>query len=151
MGFFLKTSKFQLKKKTVKMFSRFQKPATQMVRQLSTTNVANRTVAVMGASGGIGQPLSLLLKLNPAVTKLNLYDIVHTPGVAADLSHCETASETTGFKGKEEIEASLVGAEIVVIPAGVPRKPGMTRDDLFNTNASIVADICTAAAKVCPK
>ena len=27
----------------------------------------------------------------------------------------------------------------------------MTRDDLFNTNASIVADICTAAAKVCPK
>ena len=33
----------------------------------------------------------------------------------------------------------------------MPRKPGMTRDDLFNTNASIVADICTAAAKVCPK
>ena len=67
---------------------------------------------------GIGQPLSLLLKLNPAVTKLNLYDIVHTPGVAADLSHCETASETTGFKGQDQIEASLAGAEIVVIPAG---------------------------------
>merc|ERR1719431_1915860 len=99
---------------------------------------------------GIGQPLSLLLKLNPAVTKLNLYHIVHTPGVAADLSHCETASETTGFKGKDELEASLVGSEIVVIPAGVPRKPGMTRDDLFNTNASIVATICQAAAKVCP-
>merc|ERR1712045_368356 len=133
------------------MFSRFQAPVSTLARQFSTSNVANRTVAVMGASGGIGQPLSLLLKLNPAVTKLNLYDIVHTPGVAADLSHCETASETTGFKGKEQIEASLVGAEIVVIPAGVPRKPGMTRDDLFNTNASIVADICTAAAKVCPK
>ena len=39
---------------------------------------------------GIGQPLSLLLKLTPAVSKLALYDIVHTPGVAADLSHCET-------------------------------------------------------------
>jgi len=39
---------------------------------------------------GIGQPLSMLLKLNPAVTKLALYDIVHTPGVAADLSHVET-------------------------------------------------------------
>ena len=62
--------------------------------------------------------MSLLLKLNPAVTKLNLYDIVHTPGVAADLSHCETASETTGFKGQDQIEASLAGAEIVVIPAG---------------------------------
>ena len=60
----------------------------------------------------------MLLKLNPAVTKLNLYDIVHTPGVAADLSHCETASETTGFKGQDQIEASLAGAEIVVIPAG---------------------------------
>merc|ERR1711902_267613 len=135
---------------TITMFSRFQAPVSTLARQFSTSNVANRTVAVMGASGGIGQPLSLLLKLNPAVTKLNLYDIVHTPGVAADLSHCETASETTGFKGKEQIEASLVGAEIVVIPAGGPRKPGMTRDDLFNTNASIVADICTAAAKVCP-
>merc|ERR1711944_153901 len=44
---------------------------------------------------------------------------------------------------------SLVGAEIVVIPAGVP-KPGMTRDDLFNTNASIVAGIAQAAAEVCP-
>merc|ERR1739844_647431 len=104
-----------------------------------------------GASGGIGQPLSMLLKLNPAVTKLNLYDIVHTPGVASDLSHCETASTSTGFVGDEQLEDSLVGAEIVVIPAGVPRKPGMTRDDLFNTNASIVAKLATAAAEVCPE
>merc|ERR1712214_10396 len=92
----------------------------------------------------------MLLKLNPAVTSLALYDIVHTPGVAADLSHCETKAKVTGFKGQEQIEASLEGAEIVVIPAGVPRKPGMTRDDLFNTNASIVATLAAAAAKVCP-
>merc|ERR1719211_602292 len=122
-----------------------------MVRQLSTSNVSNNKVAVMGASGGIGQPLSMLLKLNPAVTKLNLYDIVHTPGVAADLSHCETKSDSTGFVGQEQLKDSLVGAEIVVIPAGVPRKPGMTRDDLFNTNASIVAGIAQAAAEVCPE
>ena len=50
-----------------------------------------------------------------------------------------------------QFEDSLVGAEIVVIPAGVPRKPGMTRDDLFNTNASIVANLARAAAKVCPE
>merc|ERR1711963_1290399 len=136
---------------TIKMFSRFQKPVSTIGRQLSTSSVAQRNVAVMGASGGIGQPLSMLLKLNPAVTKLSLYDIVHTPGVAADLSHCETASPVTGFKGADQIEASLEGAEIVVIPAGVPRKPGMTRDDLFNTNASIVATIAAASAKVCPK
>jgi len=132
------------------MFSRFQQPASLLCRGLATSAANNTAVAVMGASGGIGQPLSLLLKLNPAVTKLALYDIVHTPGVAADLSHVETKAVTTGFVGADQLEASLVGAQIVVIPAGVPRKPGMTRDDLFNTNASIVANLCKAAAKVCP-
>jgi len=132
------------------MMSRFQRPMANMVRQLSTSTVASNKVAVMGASGGIGQPLSMLLKLNPAITKLNLYDIVHTPGVAADLSHCETGSEVVGYVGEDQLHASLEGMEIVVIPAGVPRKPGMTRDDLFNTNASIVANLAKAAAEVCP-
>merc|ERR1739844_825179 len=95
--------------------------------------------------------LSMLLKLNPAITKLNLYDIVHTPGVAADLSHCETKSEVVGFVGQDQLKASLEGMEIVVIPAGVPRKPGMTRDDLFNTNAGIVANLAQAASEVCPE
>jgi len=58
-------------------------------------------VSVLGAAGGIGQPLSLLMKLNPLVTKLSLYDIVNTPGVAADLSHINTASTVTGFKGDD--------------------------------------------------
>ncbi|RUS15262.1 lactate/malate dehydrogenase [Endogone sp. FLAS-F59071] len=40
---------------------------------------------------------------------------------------------------------------LVVIPAGVPRKPGMTRDDLFKINAGIVRDLATAAAKYAPK
>jgi len=133
------------------MFSRFQRPLSCAARQLSTSATSNNAVAVMGAAGGIGQPLSMLLKLNPAITKLSLYDIVHTPGVAADLSHIETKAAVTGFVGAEQLEASLEGAEIVVIPAGVPRKPGMTRDDLFNTNASIVATLCAAAAKVCPE
>jgi len=38
----------------------------------------------------------------------------------------------------------------VVIPAGVPRKPGMTRDDLFNTNASIVKTLVEGCAEFCP-
>lgn len=37
-------------------------------------------VTVLGAAGGIGQPLSLLLKLNPRVTELALYDIRGGPG-----------------------------------------------------------------------
>lgn len=56
-------------------------------------------VAVVGASGGIGQPLSMLLKLDKGVTELSLYDIVHTPGVAADLSHIPTKSKVAGHKG----------------------------------------------------
>merc|ERR1712158_327697 len=132
----------------LKMFSRLAQP---VARSFSTSSSNNVSVAVMGAAGGIGQPLSMLLKLNPAVTKLALYDIVATPGVAADLSHIETPGRVSGFVGADGLEASLAGAEIVVIPAGVPRKPGMTRDDLFNTNASIVATLAGAAAKVCPE
>merc|ERR1719295_1605821 len=119
-------------------------------RKYSTSMVRNKTVAVLGASGGIGSPLSLLLKLNPLVSRLNLYDIVHTNGVAADLSHIETETVVAGFNGDNLLEDSLAGADIVVIPAGVPRKPGMTRDDLFNTNASIIAKLSQAAAEVCP-
>jgi malate dehydrogenase len=45
---------------------------------------------------------------------------------------------------------ALEGADVVIIPAGVPRKPGMTRDDLFNINAGIVKGLCQAIAKYCP-
>ena len=40
---------------------------------------------------------------------------------------------------------------MVVIPAGVPRKPGMTRQDLFEVNASLNRDFANAVAKNCPK
>lgn len=55
--------------------------------------VPHRKVAVLGAAGGIGQPLALLMKLNPLVSDLALYDIANTPGVAADVSHINTKSE----------------------------------------------------------
>lgn len=55
------------------------------------------------------------------------------------------------YTGEKELHAAVEGADVVVIPAGVPRKPGMTRDDLFNTNAGIVRDLVTAIAKVAPK
>jgi len=108
-------------------------------------------VSVLGAAGGIGQPLSLLLKLNPRVTELTCFDVAPvTPGVAADLSHISTNSKCTGFTG-DELKAALDKCDVVVIPAGVPRKPGMTRDDLFNINAGIVKNLVTACAEACPK
>lgn len=52
-------------------------------------------VALLGAAGGIGQPLALLLKMNKLVSELSLYDIANVAGVAADLSHCNTPVKVT--------------------------------------------------------
>ncbi|KAF2669296.1 malate dehydrogenase-like protein [Microthyrium microscopicum] len=115
---------------------------------------------VAGASGGIGQPLSLLLKTCPLISELSLYDVVNTPGVAADLSHISSPAVVKGyvptdFKDAAQSAASMkeafTGADIIIIPAGVPRKPGMTRDDLFKINAGIVKGLITAVAETCPK
>lgn len=116
-------------------------------------------VTVLGAAGGIGQPLSLLMKLNPRVSHLALYDIRGGPGkfglfnggrftiassllviagVAADLSHINTHSVVTGHEPTPSgLKEALSGADIVLIPAGVPRKPGMTRDGMIERNLPI--------------
>uniref|UniRef100_A0AAZ3Q382 Malate dehydrogenase n=2 Tax=Oncorhynchus TaxID=8016 RepID=A0AAZ3Q382_ONCTS len=134
------------------MFSRIARPTLCIAnRSLTTSSQNNAKVAVLGASGGIGQPLSLLLKNSPLVGELSLFDIAHTPGVAADLSHIETRAHVTGYMGPDQLNAALKGCDVVVIPAGVPRKPGMTRDDLFNTNATIVATLADAVARNCPE
>jgi malate dehydrogenase len=108
-------------------------------------------VAVLGAAGGIGQALSLLLKTNlPAGSELSLYDVAPVvPGVAVDLSHIPTDVKVKGF-GKDDLAQALEGCDIVLIPAGVPRKPGMDRSDLFNINAGIVKTLVEGIADNCP-
>merc|ERR1719197_1833992 len=124
--------------------------ASRSFAQVAAQQQRGFKCAVLGAAGGIGQPLSLLLKLNPRVTALSCFDVAPvTPGVAADLSHICTNSKATGHSG-DELNKALDGCDVVVIPAGVPRKPGMTRDDLFNTNASIVKALTEGVAKTCP-
>jgi len=88
--------------------------------------------------------------MNPLVSELALYDIANTPGVAADVGHMNCRAKVTGYAGEEQLEAALKGADVVVIPAGVPRKPGMTRDDLFNINASIVRNLVQAIGQHAP-
>ncbi|MBF7979542.1 MULTISPECIES: malate dehydrogenase [Rahnella] len=109
-------------------------------------------VAVLGAAGGIGQALALLLKTQlPSGSELSLYDIAPvTPGVAVDLSHIPTAVKIKGFCG-EDATPALEGADIVLISAGVARKPGMDRSDLFNVNAGIVRNLIQQVAKTCPQ
>lgn len=109
-------------------------------------------VAVIGAAGGIGQALALLLKNRlPAGSDLALYDIAPvTPGVAADLSHIPTPVSIKGYCGEDPTPA-LEGADVVLISAGVARKPGMDRSDLFNINAGIVKSLAEKIAVTCPK
>ncbi|GEK08217.1 malate dehydrogenase [Pseudoalteromonas peptidolytica] len=109
-------------------------------------------VAVLGAAGGIGQALSLLLKNGlPAGSELALYDVAPVvPGVAVDLSHIPTAVTVAGY-GKDDLDPALAGADVVLIPAGMPRKPGMDRADLFNVNAGIIRTLAEGIVKNCPK
>ncbi|MBR0573914.1 malate dehydrogenase [Pasteurella atlantica] len=108
-------------------------------------------VTVLGAAGGIGQALALLLKLQlPEGAELALYDIAPvTPGVAVDISHIPTAVKVKGYAGEDPTEA-LKDAKVVLISAGVARKPGMDRSDLFNINAGIIRNLAEHVAKTCP-
>ncbi|KAF5587532.1 malate dehydrogenase NAD-dependent [Fusarium pseudoanthophilum] len=109
-------------------------------------------IALLGAAGQIGTPLSLLCKASNLFSEIALYDLVHTPGIATDLNHIDTKATVSGFLPADDgLAKALSGADLVVVTAGIARKPGMTRDDLFNTNASIIRDIFTQVAKTCPK
>lgn len=112
--------------------------------------------------------MSMLLKLNPLVSHVAVFDVVGAPGVAADLSHIDTPAKVTGhgmslkqFVGDDKIpnqdeyqaaafKEALQGCDVVVIPAGVPRKPGMTRQDLFTVNANLNKNFADAVADNCP-
>lgn len=67
-----------------------------------------KKVAVMGAAGGIGQPLSLLLKMNKCVTELALYDIANVKGVVADLSHCNTPVKVGAARPGQGVTAKTI-------------------------------------------
>merc|ERR1712176_132828 len=130
------------------------------VKKKETKPAGNFKVCVCGGAGGIGQPLSLLMGLDPNVGDLRIFDLniamVPAAGVAADLGHLERKCSVQGHTmevGKnpiDHLEDCLTGCHLVLVPAGVPRKPGMTRDDLFATNADIAKGIVEACAKFCP-
>ena len=74
-------------------------PAARATR-LSCAAAKGYKVALLGAAGGIGQPLALLLKMQPYISQLALYDIANVKGVAADLSHCNTAVQVRDDRGR---------------------------------------------------
>jgi len=117
-------------------------------------------VCVCGGAGGIGQPLSMLMAMDSNVSELCVFDLsiamVPPQGVAADLSHLNKKVDVKGYvmevgkKPIDHLEECLTGCNLVLVPAGMPRKPGQTRDDLFKINADIAKGIVEACAKFCP-
>merc|ERR1712228_634193 len=102
----------------------------------------------------------MLMALDPNVAELCIFDLsvamVPPAGVAADLGHLERKSKVKGYvmelgaKPIDNLEECLKGCSLVLVPAGMPRKPGQTRDDLFKINADIAKGIVEACAKHCP-
>merc|ERR1740138_1734950 len=82
--------------------------------------------------------------------------MVPPAGVACDLSHIEFPAQVSGvamdtsIPPVDQLQEALTGADLVLVPAGMPRKPGMTRDDLFAINAGIAKGLIEACAKYCP-
>merc|ERR1719197_2118430 len=121
----------------------------------------NFKVCVVGGAGGIGQPLSLLMAQCPMVKELAIIDLnvamVPAEGVQADLSHIEGKCKVTSTvltlnvdKAIDKAGAALTGCDLVLVPAGVPRKPGQDRKDLLNINCDIAKGTVEACAKFCP-
>ncbi|KAL7735724.1 hypothetical protein ACLKA6_019980 [Drosophila palustris] len=106
-------------------------------------------VTVVGAAGGVGQPLSLLLKQNPQITTLALQDKTNLKGIATDLSHICTAAAVEAYD-EQSLGQALTKAAIVVVSAGVPRKPGMAPDQLLQENAKVAIAVAKEIGTSCP-
>jgi malate dehydrogenase len=108
-------------------------------------------IALIGAGniGGTLAHLALLKQLGDVV----LFDIAEgfPQGKALDLSQC---SSVEGFdchiSGTNDYK-DLAGSDVVIVTAGVPRKPGMSRDDLLEINAKVMKSVGEGIKKNCPK
>jgi malate dehydrogenase len=103
-------------------------------------------------SGRVGSTLAMLL-VQRNVDDITLVDIIEglPQGEALDLSHMQAEiGVDLKIKGSNDY-SSLRGAEIVVVTAGLARKPGMTRLDLLSKNAGIIGSISKEIAKYAPE
>ena len=113
--------------------------------------MARNKIALVGA-GQIGGTLALLAGLKD-LGDVVLFDVVEgvPQGKALDISQ---AAPVEGFDaayvGTNTYDA-LKGADVVIVTAGIPRKPGMSRDDLIATNAKVVDTVGKNIKKQCPK
>src|SRR5215475_10384674 len=113
--------------------------------------MARKKIALVGA-GQIGGTLALLAGLKD-LGDVVLFDVVEgvPQGKGLDIAQ---AAPVEGFDatylGANKYDA-LKGADVVIVTAGIPRKPGMSRDDLIATNAKVVDTVGKNIKKYCPK
>ncbi|CAJ1389242.1 unnamed protein product [Effrenium voratum] len=116
-------------------------------------------VCVCGGAGGIGQPLCLLMALDPRVWELSVYDLtiamVPAEGIGTDLGHIERKCRVKAYsldttqKPVDHLRECLQGCSLVLVPVGVPSK-GRSKSDLLKINANIAKSIVEACAAYCP-
>ncbi len=115
--------------------------------------MARTKVTVIGA-GNVGATLVQRLAEMEVANEVVVVDIPATEGMPAGkaldiLESGPIVGYDTKITGTTSYEPTA-GSDIVVITAGIPRKPGMSRDDLLNTNAKIVASCTESAVKFSP-
>ncbi len=100
------------------------------------------TISIIG-SGKVGASVALNCGLRELDPKINLLDIVEglPQGEAMDINHQLSEKGLDSYIVGSNDYSELRNSDIVVLVAGVGRKPGMTRMDLLKTNASIVRDV----------
>lgn len=112
--------------------------------------IRRQRIALIGA-GQIGGTLALLAGLRQ-LGDVILYDIVEgmPQGKALDLCHLSPVFGVDyTVTGTNDI-ADIASADLVIVTSGVPRKPGMSRDDLLKTNAEIITDVAHGIRKYAP-
>ncbi len=112
--------------------------------------MARKKIALVGA-GQIGGTLALLAGLKE-LGDITLLDVVEgTPqGKALDMAEAAPVDGfNAGYFGSNDY-ADLKGADVVIVTAGLPRKPGMSRDDLIGVNTGIVTVVGNAIKANCP-
>jgi malate dehydrogenase len=113
--------------------------------------MARKKIALIGA-GQIGGTLALLAGLKD-LGDIILFDVVEgiPQGKALDLVQASPVEDfdanITGTNSYEGIE----GADVIIVTAGVPRKPGMSRDDLLGINLKVMAQVGAGIRKYAPK
>jgi malate dehydrogenase len=113
--------------------------------------MARKKIALIGA-GQIGGTLALLAGLKE-LGDIVLFDVVDgvPQGKALDIAEASPVEGFDAVYSGGSNYAGIKGADVVIVTAGIPRKPGMSRDDLISTNAKVMDTVGAAIKKHCPK